>query len=219
MKSKTLLIAAAALAAGVMSSSAAVYSQNIVGYVNVVINGNGYSLLSNPFDNGAGNIGTNMVDPNLTLPNKSQILTWNGSTFNIATKQGGVWNANPILAPGTGFFVFTPATQTSNLTNTLVGTVIVPSGGSITNQIPSGYSMWGSLIPYAGDLTTSTNLNIAPSLLVNKSQLMTWNGATYNIATLQGGIWNAASTVNVGDGFFVYSKATYSTNWIQNASY
>jgi hypothetical protein len=37
MKSKTLLIAAAALVAGVITSEAQVYSANIVGYVNVTL--------------------------------------------------------------------------------------------------------------------------------------------------------------------------------------
>ena len=40
MRTKTLLIAAAALAAGILSSSAQTYSQNIVGYVNQVLPAN-----------------------------------------------------------------------------------------------------------------------------------------------------------------------------------
>ncbi len=41
---KTLLIAAAALVAGVISSEAQVYSANIVGYVNVVMPANSIGL-------------------------------------------------------------------------------------------------------------------------------------------------------------------------------
>jgi hypothetical protein len=220
MKTKTLLIAAAAIAAGVMTSQAQVYSQNVVGYANFVVQGGGkYTLLANPFDNGAGNSATNIVDPNGALPNKSQILTWNGSAFNIATKVLGAWNSDPTVAPGAGFFVYVPATQASDVTNTFVGSIAVASGGSVTNTIPSGYSMWGSPIPYAGDLTTDTNLNLAPALNVNKSQILTWNGSAYNISTLVQGSWSTPANLKVGDGFFLYNKSTDSTNWVERANY
>jgi hypothetical protein len=52
MKTKTLLIAAAALVAGIVSSEAQVYSANIVGYVNVSGNANQFALIANPLDNG-----------------------------------------------------------------------------------------------------------------------------------------------------------------------
>ncbi len=49
---KTLLIAAAALVAGVVSSEAQVYSANIVGYVNVTCPAGAQVLVSNPLDDG-----------------------------------------------------------------------------------------------------------------------------------------------------------------------
>ncbi len=64
MRTKTLLIAAAALAATVISSEAQVYSANVVGYVNVVLQG-GYNLEANPFDDGNGNHLTNLINPSL----------------------------------------------------------------------------------------------------------------------------------------------------------
>jgi hypothetical protein len=62
---KTLLMAAATLAAGVISSQAAgVYSQNIVGYVNVAspTAGNSY-LLSVPFAIGVSNGANEVLGP------------------------------------------------------------------------------------------------------------------------------------------------------------
>ena len=58
---KTLLMAAAALAAGVISSQAGVYSANIVGYANVANNiaGKNY-FMSVPFNVGVSN-GANEV--------------------------------------------------------------------------------------------------------------------------------------------------------------
>ena len=57
---KTLLIAAATLAAGVISIQAQVYSQNIVGYMNQTLVP-GYANLCNTFDIGTGNTLTNMI--------------------------------------------------------------------------------------------------------------------------------------------------------------
>jgi hypothetical protein len=223
---KTLLIAAAALAAGVISTQAQVYSQNIVGYVNVVMPaGPSYTLLASPFDDGKGNSATNWLDPNNTLPNKTQILTWNGSTFNNCGKAGGAWAASAattFIPPGTGFFVVLPPAQTTAITNTFVGTVTVPSGGSVTNSLPSGYSLWGSPIPFAGDLITSTNLAVIPIgtlLTANKSQILTWNGSTYNVAGLVAGTWqNGPANLNVGQGFFIVNRGA-ATNWVQQANY
>jgi hypothetical protein len=78
MRTKTLLIAVAALAVGVASSMAQIYSQNIVGYVNTPIL-TGYNLLVAP------------VSPNTTnnaeaiLPSLSSgdtLLVWNGGGYN-----------------------------------------------------------------------------------------------------------------------------------------
>jgi hypothetical protein len=114
-----------------------------------------------------------------------------------------------------------PATQTSPITNTFSGTIIVPSGGSVTNVIASGYNCLGSPIPYAADLILdTTNLAVSPLLLVNKSAIYTWNGTTYNIASLGGGTWGSSTApLTVGAGFFVFQKGAYSTNWIQKADY
>jgi hypothetical protein len=218
-------MAGAALAFSLATSQAQVYSANVVGYTTVVVPaGPSYTLLASPVNDGNGNSATNWLDPQGTLPNKTSVLTWNGSGFNILTKTGGSWPvaaATTTIAPGAGFFVFLPATQTKPLTNTFVGTVIVPSGGSITNTIPSGYSLWGSPIPYSGDLIADhTYLSVGQLLTVNKSSFLTWNGSGYNVATLSGGSWGAQTApLTIGSGFFVFQKGNYSTNWVQNAAY
>jgi len=225
MRTKTLVMAGAALALSLATSQAQVYSANVVGYCNVVMPaGPSLTLLASPFDNGNGNSATNWLDPNGTLPNKTQILTWNGTGYNVLAKAGGVWPAaaaTTTIPPGVGFFVVLPGTQTTAITNTFVGTVVVNSGGSITNTIPTGYSLWGSPIPYGGDLITNANLGPVGSLLVvNKSQILTWNGAGYNVAALSGGTWGAQTApLSVGAGFFVINRGNYTTNWVENATY
>ena len=225
MRTKILLASAAALAAGMFASSAQVYSANVVGYCTVVMPaGPSYTLLASPFDDGKGNLGTNWLDPNNTLPNKTAILTWNGAGFNVLTKSLGAWPAaaaTTTIAPGSGFFVVLPSTQTTPLTNTFVGSVIVPSGGSITNVIGSGYSLWGSPIPYSGDLITNSNLGSIGSILtVNKSAILTWNGTGYNVATYALGSWGTQTApLNVGSGFFLINKNANPSNWVEQATY
>src|SRR5690349_8577884 len=78
MRTKTLLIAAAAMAAGVSASMAQVtYSQNIVGYVNVTAPAGQYIMIANPLTTG-NDVLTNVI----TAPTgASQVQIWNGSTF------------------------------------------------------------------------------------------------------------------------------------------
>jgi hypothetical protein len=213
MKTKTLLIAAAALAAGVISSQAQVYSQNIVGYVNVPLV-NGFSLVANPLDDGNGNQLTNILT-SANLANKSQVITWNGASYDGAIgKVTGGWGANVALPPGTGFFIKNFSTLT---TNTFVGSVLVASGSSVTNVLPSGFSLVGSALPYAGDVTTDTNINLASANLANKSQLIDWNTGSQAfdgaVGKVTGG-WGGTFPITVGQGFFLKNFAT-STTWVQ----
>lgn len=215
MKNKTLLIAAAALVAGIASAEAQVYSANVVGYVNTVIPGAGsYSLIANPLDDGAGNQLTNLFK---TLPNQSSITTWNGTTFNAAIAfTAGNWGGNAQLPPGTGFFVkngkASPASPA--ITNTFVGSVVALAGATTTNSLALGYNLVGSQLPYAGDLTTDPSLNLYHSL-ANQSSITTWNGSGYNAAvSFTAGSWGGTAPVVVGQGFFVKS-GKYGTNWVQ----
>jgi hypothetical protein len=135
MKTKTLLLAAAALAATVISSEAQVYS-GIVGYVGANVT-NTYVLLSNPLDAGTNDLNTLLG----TLPNKSTVQVWNGSTFTASSKGGtpSVWTPDLTVAPGTGFFV----KLNSGGTNvTFVGSIDTPVGGSVTNTFPGNITFW-----------------------------------------------------------------------------
>src|ERR1700722_13023058 len=117
---KTLLITAAALAAGVISTQAQVYSQNVVGYVNQPIPANSYQIIGSQMVNGSdanatnGNINTTLVNglisspvpatggnpsQNPALSTNSQILLWNGITFTIYyyfnASDATSWNSTP----------------------------------------------------------------------------------------------------------------------------
>jgi hypothetical protein len=83
MRTKTLLVAVAALAVGAITSQAQVYSQNIVGYVNKVIH-LGQSLISNPLQGT-----TNDLEQLLNLQGGEVILLWTGSGYQVYEYQQG----------------------------------------------------------------------------------------------------------------------------------
>lgn len=229
MRTKTLLLSAAALAAGVIASQAQsnVYSANVVGYATVVYPGSGqFTLLANPFDDGNGDISTNIMDSANSLPAKSELLTWNvgTQTFTIVSKSASGWASSPALIPGNGFFVRNGNTGTtvSPITNTFVGSVIVQNGQSVTNPIPIGFSLNGTPIPYAGNLAIvglnggDTNMDFG-SEVTAKSEILTWNTATqtYNIVSKSATGWGATVTINPTDGFFVFNKAGPASNVVE----
>jgi hypothetical protein len=223
MKIKTLAIAAATLAVGAITSQAQVYSQNIVGYVNVVLVGtNGFTLVSNPLDDGNGNVISNLF---ANLPAGSTVTTFSGGAFNAAIqKTAGGWPAaaGASLPPGTGFFVkngkASPASP--NFTNTFSGSIAVTSGAQVTNYLALGYNLVGSIIPYAGDLITDTNLNLQ---VAKQTTLTSWNvtGQAFDAAIQKtAGGWPVGVTFPVvpGQGYFIKSGTT-ATNWIENAPF
>jgi hypothetical protein len=205
---KTLLIAAAALVAGVVSSQAQVYSANVVGYVNQTCPASTLVLISNPLDNGT-NTANDLVG---SLPNKSTIQVWNGTGFVSYTKGSAGFSPNPSIPVGTGFFV----KAASNFTNTFVGNVVPnPGGNSATNALPaSALVLVGSTIPVSGtfnDLGTNTlNLN---ATLPNKSTIQLWNGSGFVSYTKGSAGYSPNPTLSVGQGFFV--KSASAVNWVQ----
>jgi hypothetical protein len=183
---KTLLIAAATLAAGVIAAQAdsPVYSQNIVGYANLTVPVGGYALLSSPFDasdsTGATNNSALYVFPNVTADpsngggplDGSELMMYNGAGYDTYyfdsntndtttgfTDSNGNQKAAPILAAGKGFY-FNNQSATTNIT--VVGTVrgATSTGVFYTNTIgtTSMFYLVGSPIPVAGDLQTNMGL-------------------------------------------------------------
>src|SRR5580692_6638666 len=144
MRTKTTLLCAAALAAGVASSMAQsnVYSLNIVGYANVP-NPKGYTFQSNPFEAAPSDAATNVIaNPNTvqagTYPGPmdgSSIQTWTGAGFTVLdfdsetsdtttgfTTTGAVPVAGPVLSSGFGYLINNGNAGGSN-NITYVGTV------------------------------------------------------------------------------------------------
>jgi hypothetical protein len=214
MRTKTLIIAVAALAAGILASSAQTYSQNVVGYANVVLVG-GYNLVANPFDDGNGNQLSNLIT--IPLPAKSSVTTWNTGLqmYNAPiTGGGGTWNANTTLTPGVGFFLKNGTIASPPITNTFVGTVVANVGATTTNALAALSTLAGSKIPYTGDLMSDTNLNLINSGLAGKSSVITWNAGLqmYNPPVTFGTA--SPIPVTVAQAYFIKSIQG-PTNWVQ----
>jgi hypothetical protein len=205
---KTLLIAAAALVAGVISSDAQVYSANIVGYVNVSMPAGALVLTSNPLDDG-----TNTANDLLaSLPNKSVIQIWNGSGFTPISKTATGFSPNPSLPVGTGFFV----KSATAFTNTFVGNVVpAPGGNQSAVNLPAGtLVLVGSTLPVGGTFNdVGTNAFNLIATLPNKSVIQTWNGTGFVPFSKTATGFSPNPPLSVAQGFFV--KAATSTNWVQ----
>ena len=218
MRTKTLLIAAAALAVGVASSMAQTYSQNIVGYVNTPI-APGYNLLVAPVSPNTTNNAEAILP---SLASGDVLLVWNGGGYVQDYYNGpGDWYdavaftpiAQPVLLPGQGFFY---ENFGSLKTNTFAGTVQLTN----TVNLAGGYSLVGSTAPVGASIE-STNFNIP---FASGDVVLVWTGGGYVQDYYNGpGDWYdavaftpiAVPTLTVGQGFF-YENFGGAKNWIQN---
>jgi hypothetical protein len=150
MRTKTLLLTAALTAAGAATSLAQVYSQNIVGYINVT-NYPGYNLIANQLNATGGNAVTNLL---LTPPEGTFVYKFNPATggYTQIDFADGVWEGGSpsdlaITAnPGEGVYVKNPTANPYVVT--LLGEVQLTS----SIAIPPGYSIVSSVIPAEGKL-------------------------------------------------------------------
>jgi hypothetical protein len=196
MRTKTLLIAAAALVAGVISSNAQVYSANIVGYCQVGLT-NGLTLVSNPLDNGTNDL--NSLFP--TAGFFDTVYQFNGSGFNISTYTG-TWSPDLIVPPGSGVFYSGGANQTTTFTGQF-------AVSNLSKSINAGLNIVGSQIP---ESATLENLNFPTSFF---DTAYFYRNGGYVISTYTG-TWGPDLTLGVGEAFWI--NAGSSETWTQNFS-
>jgi hypothetical protein len=221
---KTLLIAAAALAGSVISSQAQVYSQNIVGYINVPLV-TGYTALANQLDyDGTGTNNTVATVFGTNLVKGTTVLAWETASAGYTSanwtsgRSGLTWvgNTNGISAAlneGSGVFVQSPSTNSL----TLVGTVL--QGTNLINLV-TGYNLVSSVAPISGDIVT--NLGFVPG---QGDAVLLWNTTSqgytsYNYTKGRSGYSWVPSTpqIAVGQSFFIQAAAaeTWTNSFISN---
>ena len=213
MRTKTILLSAAVLAAGLSTSLAqSVFSVNAVGYVNTTV-GAGYSLIANPL-NGTNNLlSTVMPAP----PDGTVVLRWNPASQTFAAPlsyiDGVGWVPDATINPGEGFFINLPLGATATLT--FVGEV--PQGANLSNPISANYSLLSSIVPQAISLDDpAANFPAQDGDIVLQWSPLT-QGFRAPLSYIDGVGWvPTAPTPAVGEGFF-YNTLTART-WTRTFS-
>ncbi len=218
MRTKILLASAVALAFGVASSNAQVYSANVVGYINLTLT-NGFNLIANQLDvDGTGTNNTLQTSIGTQLPNLSHAWAFSGGGFQNALYAAGTqkWTGNTNLAnaalnPGQGLFIQIPATATTPITVTLVGNVMQ---GSLSTPITAGFQIVSSQVPLSGAIDTA--LNYHPSKLDKAYQ---WNVSSQSFpasSLYTGTAWSGAGDPNLAIGQALFLNASSNNVWSTN---
>lgn len=203
MRTRTALLTAVLGAAAAATVSAQVYSVNTVGYVNTPVQP-GFNLIANPLDNKTGNTVENLFP---SAPAGLQIFAFRGGSFADTTfdPDFGGWSSPMTLAPGEGFWLNWPGTAAGTIT--FVGDVMQ---GTLTNPVPAGYSIRGSMVPQAGKLVTDLGFPAAAGDLIYKFVAGTGPDAGYKDSTFDpdfGGWSNGEPVIGVGEGFWAVTSA------------
>jgi hypothetical protein len=204
MRAKTLLLTAAISAAGIATSMAQVFSVNAVGYVNTIVPGGGFSMISNPLKAADNTINALFAG----VPNGFQIYVFSAGAFKTLTFDDLEGDFGPdgdttSLMPGQGVFVKAPAG--GNVTITFVGEV---PQGTLTTPLTPGFQIVSSQVPQAGT-ATQLGLTGAPG-----DQVYQYNATTkeYLVSTfddIDNKFMNAngEATFAVGEAFWIKKAA------------
>jgi len=224
MRTKTTILSAVALAAGLLSSQAQsnVYSVNVVGYVNVAIPANSFLCVANPLDSGTNTLENLFASAPITT---TKVWYWNGSTWISTTKRATGFL--PAYAhnfnPGEGFFV--QNTSASPITNTFVGNVKL---GTNLVSYPTGFTPIGAVPPVAGTVETAlgfpayfVSTSVADKVLTFDPVLNSWLTATRRASSWSGNYYvppgGAAASgqpiINVAQGFFIQAANPSGGTW------
>jgi hypothetical protein len=201
----------------------AVYSVNVVGYVNLTMS-RGFNLVANQLDATPDNkLGS--VLP--SVPAESQVLKFKNNNYtrdDFDPGSGGWIDAETLepsvrsISPGEGFFYYNPTT--GPLTITTVGQVKTGNGLSVGLDA-SQFTLISAITPQDLALTAANSFPVAQDM-----QYLSYNGATqlYNTRLdFDSGGWINSETLDpvtapvatVGSGFFIYNPGT-ATSWTRD---
>lgn len=203
MRTKTLILTAAVVAAGAATSMAQVFSVNAVGYVSKDLPAGKFVMISNPL-NAADNTISKIF---AGLPDGSQIFKFDAtkSTFSTATADSldpsGFSGPGAALKlnPGEGVFVKAQAA----FKVTFVGEV---PQGTLSTPLVKGLQIVSSQVPQKG---SPKDLNLVGS---PGDQFFQWQATTQTYQTISFDDlasppdWAPATTIDVGEAVFL-SKA------------
>jgi hypothetical protein len=229
MRTKTLLLAAVALAAGALYSQAQsnVYSANVVGYVNLAIKP-GYNLLTAQLKNTA--YPTAPINPVLTncpaLTDGSTLFGWNAVSQSFT--ESAIWVqgesawynadgsalATDTVPLGKAFFIYNAGGTDATLT--LVGEV---QQGTTPIPVPNAYSFLGDAIPTSQGLATNAFPIVdSASLFTFDPLVQSYTEALVGVGPPESQWYNADGSAivpfapEVGQGFVHFAPAG-SNSW------
>jgi hypothetical protein len=200
MRTKALFVAAAFVAAGIVSSMAQVYSVNVVGYVNKVLTP-GYNLIANPLETTANRVEELFAGKEVDLMSVYKYVAGTGYTIANYSADLGEWDNTFTIDPGEGVFVYTP----EEVTVTFVGEI---TEGAKVNNLPTGWSMKSSMIPQGGALSALGYVVADLDSVYIYNNTATPPGYVISNYSADLGEWdNGEPVLEVGDAFFLF-KAT-----------
>jgi hypothetical protein len=177
-------------------------SANLIGYASVPLPP-GFSLISNPFNPSESTIGTSFTGwPEGTTIHRydSRMLRLNENAF----KNGKWTNPNEKLLRGEGAIFFNPTQEYK--VHSFVGEVAL---GTLTQPIPPGFSLRGSLVPRPGNLADDLGFPIAEGDVVHTFDR---DRQKYTLHPFKDGRWiSGAPVLGVGEAFWV--AKTEPANW------
>ncbi len=191
MKTKVLLIGAALGLAVATASADAVYSSNVVGYVNVDLVA-GWNMIANPLDSGNNMLSTLIPE----APYNAAAYKYENGKYTIAIfdEDDEEWTTDFSLNPGEGVFVNTPEA----FTITFVGEV---KAGTHSVELPAGWSIVSSPTPVAGNLD---EIGLTAAVEYNDAVYKYENGKyTISIFDEDEEEWSIDVNVGVGEAFFL----------------
>jgi hypothetical protein len=214
MRTKALL-SMAALAVGLTSSMAQVYSLNVVGYVNVPLQANKLHFLSLPLaptDNNYAISNTIVLDASQMFAN---LYTWTGTAWSstVPSWDGTAWDQPATVVPqGAGFFLASQAASTL----TFVGQV---TQGTIAYSVPAGLSTLANKVPVSANFPGTTVGAVFDNIYTWDLATQRWAG---DVWSQSGSGWDngvaganpAGPLLNPGDAVFYQAGAAL--NFSQN---
>ena len=184
-----------------------VVSVNMVGYVNLQLPW-GMSFIANPLFQ--TNVSIRALFP--TAPDGAQVMKRvNGDYVTcVYSASSASWVGPQMDLPlGTGFFFINPSRDT--FVQTFVGEVPI---GSVTNNLPAGVSLEGSMLPLAGSINSVHNIPGEPGdnifVFINEGDA---RGRYQRSAYSAGEGWTPDLNLAVGQGFWIQKRQAQ--DWVR----
>ena len=193
-----------------LNTGGGVVSENIVGYVNLQLPW-GMSFIANPLFQ--TNVSLRSLFP--TAPDGAQVMKRVGGDYVtcVYSASSASWVGPQMDLPlGVAFFFINPSRDT--FVQTFVGDVLV---GSLTNNLPAGVSLEGSMLPQSGSINSVHNIPGQPGdnifVFINEGEA---RGRYHRSAYFAGEGWSPDLNLGVGQGFWIQKQQAQ--DWVRSFS-